>query len=383
VKFNGVSASVTQASAIQLTVVVPVAAGTGPVTVAVGKQAFTGPVFTYIYTTTVSTLAGSGVKGFADGNGVNAQFNNPEGLTTDAQGNVYVADLQNNRIRKITPSGMVSTLAGSGVAGYLDSTAGQAQFNEPAGVVMDTQGNFFVTDQNNSRIQKITPGGLVSTLAGNGTGGTGGFADGNRMAAQFFFPLGIACDTLGNIYVADEDNDRIRKVTPSGMVSTLAGSTNSTGFGGYADGNGTAALFLAPCGVALDAQGNIYVADYINNRIRKITPSNDVSTLAGSGASAYADGNGLAAAFNGPRGIATDAQGNMYVADQANQRIRKITSSGVVSTLAGSGTGYGGYADGNATTAQFNFPTGVAVDMKGNVYVADYVNNRIRKITVQ
>ncbi|MBY0245045.1 MAG: hypothetical protein K2Q03_06300 [Sphingobacteriaceae bacterium] len=329
----------------------------------------------------VSTLAGSDTKGFADGNGASAQFNRPVGIAVDAAGNVYVSDYENQRIRKITPSGTVSTLAGSGTAGYADGSGATAQFNKPNGLAVDATGNVYVADQMNHRIRKVTPDGTVSTLAGSGTEG---FADGNGTSAQFNTPQRLAVDATGNVYVADGGNHRIRKITPSGTVSTLAGS----GTAGYADGNGANAQFNYPGGVAVDAAGNVYVADYENHRIRKITPSGTVSTLAGSGKDgfggtySFADGNGASAEFASPAGVAVDAAGNVYVAQNWRYHlIRKITPSGTASTLAGHPQISRKYADGNGASAGFSDPSDVAVDAAGNLYVADTNNFRIRKIT--
>ena len=372
VKFNGVGALVQNASDTLLIVEVPKAAGTGPVTVQSGGQSGTGPVFNFIYTITVSTLAGSGTPGFTDGNGSTAQFNSPSGVATDVQGNIYVADYNNNRIRKITQAGVVSTLAGSGTAGFADGNGSTAQFNGPFGIATDTHGNIYVADFVNQRIRKISPAGVVSTLAGS----TPGFTDGSGISAQFSYPTGVAADGQGNIYVADSFNQRIRKISPAGVVSTLAGSIY-----GFADGNGSTAQFKYPEGVATDVQGNIYVGDQTNNRIRKITPAGDVSTFAGS-TQGFADGNGTSAKFYAPLGVATDARGDIYVADSFNQRIRKISPAGEVITLAG--TAAGGFADGSGSAAEFNAPAGVATDAQGNkIYVADTQNNRIRLITIQ
>jgi sugar lactone lactonase YvrE len=373
VKFNGVGAVVQQASATQLTVVVPKAAGTGPVTVQTGGLIGTGPVFNFTYTVTVSTLAGNFADGFADGIGTVAQFFRPGGLTADGQGNIYVADSYNHRIRKITPAGLVSTFAGSGTKGYADGTGSASKFDTPYGVAADAPGNIYVADLLNNRIRKITAAGDVSSFAGNGAAG---FADGNGSAAQFNSPIGVATDAQGNVYVADYSNNRIRKITSLGTVSTLAGS----GMAGFTDGNGSTAKFNSPTELAADAQGNIYVADEFNHRIRKITPAGIVSTLAGSGIAGFADGTGSIAQFNNPFGVATDAQGNVYIADYSNNRIRKITPSGVVSTLAGSGIE--GFADGNGSTAKFASPKGITTDAKGNIYVVD-IENKIRMITVQ
>jgi sugar lactone lactonase YvrE len=329
-----------------------------------------GPTTT---TTIVTTMAGSGIAGFADLQGTNAQFSIPSGVAVDTSGTVYVADYGNSRIRKITSSGMVSTLAGSGVAGYLDNTTGtSAQFNNPSGVAVDTSGNVYVADTYNNRIRKITSGGVVTTLAGSGVAGSLDNTTGT--SAQFNTPSGVAVDTSGNVYVADTYSYRIRKITSSGVVSTLAGS----GALGFADGPATSARFSFPDGVAVDTSGNVYVADKFNQCIRKVTSSGVVSTLAGSGVQGFADGPATSAQFNVPYSVAVDTSGNVYVADFDNYRIRKVTSSGVVSTLAGSGAR--GFADGPATSAQFNYPGGVAVDASGNVYVGDYYNHRIRKI---
>jgi sugar lactone lactonase YvrE len=374
VKFNGTLAIVTAAGPTSLAVTVPTGASTGKITVQVGSQVATSTDdFVYISTgstSTVSTLAGSGEFGFAEGTGAAAQFWGPYGVAVDASGNVYVADEGNHRIRKITPTGTVSTLAGSGTAGFADGSGTLAQFFYPLGVAVDASDNVYVADKRNHCIRKITPTGTVSTLAGSGTAG---FADGSGVAAQFYSPYGVAVDALGNVYVADAVNHRIRKVTPSGTVSTLAGS----GTAGFADSTGTNAQFNNPFGVAVDASGNVYVADRLNHRIRKITPTGTVSTLAGS-TYGSADGAGTNAQFSSLEGVTVDASGNVYVADTPNQRIRKITPSGTVSTLAGSATA--GFADGSGTAAQFNRPTGVAVDASGNVYVADALNSRIRKI---
>lgn len=312
----------------------------------------------------VSTLAGSTYD--ADGPGMAAQFYNPLAVAVDSSGNIYVADNYNHRIRKITPNGLVSTLAGS-TAGYVDGTGTAAKFDMPSGVAVDGRGNVYVADTGNRRIRKITPDGEVSTLAGS----TEGYADGIGMAAQFSTPSDVAVDGSGNVYVADQYNHRIRKITPDGAVSTLAGSTF-----GYADGEGTAAKFLSPQGVAVDGSGNVYVADLNNHRIRKITPEGVVSTVAGS-TYGYADGPGTEAYFYHPRDVGVDDSGNIYVADLNNHSIRKITPDGVVTTLAGSTAGY---ADGPGTEAKFITPSGVAVDGSGNVYVADIGNHRIRKI---
>ncbi len=319
----------------------------------------------------VSTLAGNGTEGHADGLGASAEFYSPNGVAVDASGNVYVADTYNYVIRKIDTAGNVSTLAGSGSYGFADGPGASAKFSYPYGVAVDASGNVTVADAGNNRIRKIDTAGNVSTLAGSGGFG---FADGPDASAMFSYPVGVAADASGNVYVADASNNRIRRIDSAGSVSTLAGSGSS----GFADGPGASAKFSRPYGVAVDASGNVYVADNGNQRIRKIDTAGNVSTLAGSGTYGFADGPGVSAMFFGPNGVAVDASGNVYVADNGNQRIRKIDSAGNVSTLAGSGTG--GFADGPGASAMFFGPNGVAVDASGNVYVADANNRRIRKI---
>ena len=310
------------------------------------------------------------VTTFAGKDGAAFLFTYPSGMAVDIAGNVYVADEGNHRIRKITAAGEVSTLAGSGTAGFSNAVGTTAQFDSPGGVAVDAAGNVYVADSGNHRIRKITAAGVVSTLAGSGVAS---FLDGTGAASRFDSPRGVAVDAAGNVYVADTVNNRIRKITAGGVVTTLAGSAVA----GFLDGTGAAAQFFNPSGVAVDAAGNVYVADTLNNRIRKITAGAVVTTVAGSGVGGFADGTGAAAQFFNPVGVAVDAAGNVYVADRFNNRMRKITGVGVVSTLAGS---IPGYLDGPGSAALFLSPSGVAVDAAGNLYVADTTNHFIRQI---
>lgn len=367
VYFNEKEAAVQSVSEDQIMAVVPARAFTGIIKIIVNGRELAGPVFTYIITEIqVSTLAGS-TRGFIDASGNDAQFSLPHAVAVDRQGHVYVADLANNKIRKISPEGIVSTLAGS-TSGFSDGAGADAQFRSPVGVAVDTQGYVYVSDLFNQKIRKISPEGVVSTLAGS----TGGFADGTGADAQFKYPIGITVDASGNVYVVDSGNHKIRKISPEGVVSTLAGS-----IAGFADGTGASAQFSSPAGIAIDLQGNAYVADFNNHRIRKVSPEGIVSTLAGS-TQGYANGIGDNAMFNNPIGVAVDAQGYVYIGDYSNHMIRKISPEGIVSTLAGS---ISGFADGTGASAEFSFPYGMAADVLGNVYVADKDNHKVRKIT--
>jgi len=305
----------------------------------------------------VSTFAGSGALGSADGAGTVATFWYPTSVAVDANSNVYVGQFGSTKIRKISPTSVVSTIADGGFFGL--------------GVAVDANGTVYVADTFNNKIRKITAAGVVSTLAGTGAQGS---ADGAGAAATFNFPYRVAVDANGTVHVADTNNRKIRKIT-AGVVSTLAG----TGAQGSADGAGDAATFSSPFGIAVDANGTVYVMDA--NKIRKITGAGVVSTLAGTGAQGSADGAGAAASFSNPSSIAVDANGNVYVADWGNNKIRKITAAGVVSTIAGTGTA--GSADGVGAAATFDSPSGVAVDANGNIFVAEYFNNKIRKLTPQ
>jgi hypothetical protein len=334
------------------------------------------PAITSVVVTTLAGAAGQG--GSSDGTGSAASFDGPDGVAVDSAGNVYVADYGNDEIRKITPSGVVTTLAGAAGQGGSSNGAGSAaRFDYPGGVAVDSAGNVYVADSGNDEIRKITPSGVVTTLAG--AAGQQGFSDGTGSAARFDNPGNVAVDSEGNVYVADSGNDEIRKITPLGGVTTLAGSAGQTG---SSDGTGSAARFDYPTGVAVDSIGsNVYVGDCNNDEVRKITSSGVVTTLAGSaGQTGSSDGTGSAARFDYPTGVAVDNTGNVYVADWSNDKIRKITPSGVVSTLAGS-AGQTGSSDGIGSAARFYDPCDVRLDSAGDVYVADYGNDEIRLVS--
>jgi sugar lactone lactonase YvrE len=397
----------------------------------------------------VTTLAGlAGVSGTNNGSGSNARFYYPFGVTVDGNGNVYVADMGNYAIRKVTPDGTVTTVAGlAGNSGKLDGIGTDARFSSVNGVALDAAGNCYVSDLGNDLIRKITPAGVVTTLAGrfggasvDGTGSAVGFGfvagvvvdsagnvfvadaigktirkgspesapaaiiqsaytfstfagragvngtkDGTGNGARFSGPQGLVVDRNGNAYIADSQNHTIRKMTPDRVVTTVGGFAGNSG---SSDGTGSEARFNQPLGVAADSAGNIYVADTFNHALRKINPDGVVATLAGlPGVGGTNDGPGNAARFDQPSGVTVDASSMIYVADTLNCMIRKVTPEGVVTTLAGmaqfgpQGSFQGSHTDGTGSTARFAFPTGIAVDSSGIVYVADTDDSTIRKVT--
>lgn len=330
---------------------------------------------------TFTTIAG-GSQGSVDGLNFNAQFYNPTGVAVDGAGNVYVADQDNNLIREIRPLGaawIVTTIAG-GAQGSLDGTNSSARFSGPSGIAVDGSGNLYVADQHNSVIRRITPSGtnwVVSTIAG--TAGVPGNQNGTNGAARFSNPTGVAVDGGGNIFVADAVNNAIRKITPAGtnwIVTTIAG-----GGRGASDGTNTAAQFFGPYGVAVDSADRVFVADQFNNAIRLITPVGTnwvVTTIAGQSVSGLSNGLGTNACFDAPVGVAVDTNDNVYVADVFNNAIRKLALSGtnwLVSTIGG---GSKGTNDGTGASATFDLPFGVAADAYGDVFVADSQNYAIR-----
>ena len=331
----------------------------------------------------ISTVAGNGIQGFSGDGGpaTAANLNFPVGVAVDAGGNLFIADDQNHRMRKVTPGGVISTVAGNGIAGFGGDggPATAASLSFPFGVAVDAGGNLFIGDLGNQRIRKVTPGGVISTVAGNGTFGFSGDG-GPATAASLATPSGVAVDAGGNLFIAEQGNHRIRKVTPGGVISTVAGN-GIAGFGGDG-GPATAANLNFPAGVAVDAGGNLIIADDGNHRIRKVTPGGVISTVAGNGIAGFGGDGGPATAanLNFPAGVALDAGGNLFIADNVNLRVRKVTVGGVISTVAGNGiAGFSGDG-GLATAASLTSPAGVAVDAGGNLFIGDYYSERIRKV---
>lgn len=309
----------------------------------------------------LGTIAGGGTSGHADGIGTAVKFNGPEGVCVDASDNIIIGDSGNNRIRWINPDGIVRTIAGDN-EGFANGVGSAARFKAPAGVAVDASGNIIVADCQNNRIRKITPEGVVSTIAGDGGEG---HADGIGTAATLTSPTGVAVDASGNIFFAEWKGGWVRKITSDGYVSTIAG----TGSSGFEDGNASSAKFDYPSSVAVDGSGNVIVADYGNCRIRKITPAGTVGTIAGKGKTGSSnDGTGTAAGFKYVADVAVDGSGNIIVAESEASKIRKITPGAAVSTII---------------SGQLNYPMSTIVDYLGNIIVADTENHLIRKITTR
>lgn len=332
----------------------------------------------------INTFAGTGITGFSGdgGSASTAQIGDPFGVAVDLLGNVYIADFVNHRIRKVNTSGIISTFAGTGVPGFSGdgASATLAQLNYPTSIAVDSSGNVYIADKDNVRIRKVNTLGVISTIAGTGVSGYSG--DGaTATLAELNGLYGIAVDGMGNVYFADQSNYRIRKINILGVISTFAG----TGISGFS-GDGAAANLAqinGARGVAVDTLGNVYISDLNNHRIRKINTSGIISTIAGTGVAGY-NGDGAAATLaelNNPYGLAVDVSGNVFISDWFNNRIRKINTSGVISTFAGTGVlGFSGDG-GPAVSAQLNRPTELAVDVT-SVYISDQDNNRVRKVTL-
>ncbi|MGD0668821.1 MAG: hypothetical protein ABSB23_14775 [Bryobacteraceae bacterium] len=326
----------------------------------------------------ISTFAGNGGYSYSGDGGpaASAQMNSPHGVAVDGAGNYYIADAGNNVVRKVSAGGTITTLAGNGTAGFGGDggAATGAQLNGPQGVAVDGAGNVYIADTGNSRVREVS-GSTITTFAGSGTAGYSG--DGGAAAsAQLYSPVGLAFDTKGNLYIADTDNSAIRKVA-NGAISTVAGN----GLQGYSGDGGPAlsAQLNYPEGVAVDAAGNLYITDTLNYRIRMVSPTGNIATIAGNGVAGYSGDGGPAsqAKLSYPTGIAVDSVGNVFFSD-AGASVRKIYVNGPIITIAGNGSvGYSGDG-GLATGASLNGPTGMAVDAKGNVYVADSANNAVR-----
>lgn len=327
----------------------------------------------------IKTVAGNGMQGISGDGGpaTSARLNTPRCVTVDVAGNLYIADFFNGRIRKVTPAGVISTVAGGGISLEEGVPAISARLSIPESVAVDAAGNLYITDTGNHRIRKVTPAGLITTVAGNGTQGFSG-NNGLATSAQLYFPSGVAIDAAGNLLIADTSNSRIRKVTPAGLITTFAG--NGTPGSGGDNGPATSAQLLIPESLAIDADGNLYIAEYYG--VRKVTPAGLITTFAGNRISGFSGDGGpaISAQLREAKGVAIDAAGNLYIGDSGNNRIRKVTPAGYISTVAGNGTS--GYSGDNspASSAQLNEPYGVAVDAAGNLFIANSASDRIRRV---
>ena len=317
---------------------------------------------------------------------LNAPLGEVTGVAVDSQGNIYVADINNNRIYLVSPNGSIRTVAGNGAHGFSGDggPATSAALNNPSGVAVDSTGNLFIADSRNNRIRKVSPSGIITTVAGDGTTAFSG--DGGPATSASLSPSGVAVDSSGNLFIADSRNNRIRKVSPSGIITTVAGD-GTTAFSGDGGPATSASLYLNVGGVAVDGSGNLFIADCVHNRIRKVSSDGIITTVAGGGASGLGDGGpATSVALSFPSGVAADAAGNFFIADTINNRIRKVSPSGTITTVAGNGTqGFSGDG-GSATSAALQIhevavnPTGIAVDGSGNLFIGDTDNERIRKV---
>ena len=332
----------------------------------------------------ITTLVGDGTGAYTgDGGQADmAEVNRPNDVILDNLGNLYIADLSNYVIRKVNTAGIISTVAGNGIMGFAGDSgqATNAELNGPSAITIDAVGNMYIADGKN-RVRKVNTAGIITTIAGGGNCGSSYCGDGGQAsAAELYGPSGLTFDALGNLYIADQSNNRIRKINTSGIITTVVGN-GTMGFGGD-NGQAVAAEINQPSGVVFDAAGNLYIADTGNNRIRKVNTSGIINTFSGNGTIGFNGDGGQATAteLNAPSGVSFDNIGNLYIADEGNNMIRMINTSGIISTAVGNGTpGFIGDG-GQATDAELNSPTSVVIDTMGNLYITDYANNRIRMV---
>jgi trimeric autotransporter adhesin len=340
----------------------------------------------------ITSAAGVNRKGLFTGDGGKAAsvpLTCPRGVAVDSAGNLYIADPYNHHIRKATPVGLMTIIAGNGIRGFSGDggKAVSAQLDNPQGVAVDSTGNLYIADMGNHRIRKVTSAGVITTVVRTQKGGfiralgiLAGMLTGDPIYVNGDGPQGVAVDSLGNIYIAEIYHCRVRKVTPAGKITTIAGN----GIHGYSGDGGKAvsAHLGSPYDVAIDSAGNLYIADTHNACIRKVTPAGKIATIAGNGIHGYSgDGSkAVSAQLAGPQGVAVDSSGNLYIADTRNDRIRKVTPDGLITTVAGNGNEGCDGDGGPATSAQLNWPSGIAVDSAGNLFIADTDNDRIRKV---
>ena len=332
----------------------------------------------------ITTIAGTGIPGDSGDGGAatSAQLTSPWGVSVDISGNVYIADSGNYKIRKLTSTGIITTFAGTGSWGNGGDggAATSAQLSSPYGVSVDISGNVYIADLYNVKIRMVTSKGIITTIAGTGEYGSSGDG-GAATSAQLNGPFGVSVGISGNVYIADLYNNKIRIVNSTGIITTFAGTgtRGSSGDGGAA----ISAQLNGPEGVLVDISGNVYIADFDNHKIRMVNSTGIITTIAGTGARGSTGDGGAAtsATLNYPIGVSVDISGNVYIADAQNSKIRMVTSTGIITTFAGTGA-YGSSGDGGpATSAQLYNPSGISVGTSGNVYIAD--NNKIRMVVPQ
>jgi trimeric autotransporter adhesin len=335
---------------------------------------------------TINTIAGDGTAGYGGDSGpaTTAELNNPYGLTIDTAGNLYIADPANNRVRKVALStSIISTIAGNGTAGYSgdNGPAAGAELQLPVSVVVDSTGNLYIADAGNDVIRKVNSSGTITTIAGNNTVGYSGDS-GLATNASLYGPSGVAVDSSGNLYIADAGNNRIRKVAAAtGVITTIAG----TGTAGYSGDNGaaTSATLNKPSAVVEGSTGNLYILDTGNNVVRQVNTTGTITTIVGNGTAGYSGDNGPAtsATLHASHGMNIDGSGDLYVADSGNNVVRFVSAAGTISTIAGNATaGYSG-DNGAAISATLDNPQGLTIDSQGNIYISDQSNDRVREVT--
>src|SRR6185437_15811629 len=333
---------------------------------------------------TINTVAGNGTLGFSGdvGQATNAQISSPYGVFIDAGENIFIPDGSNNRVRIVNSNGVINTFAGNGTSGF-SGDGGQAtaaEMSNPYGVVGDGAGNIYVTA--NSRVRQVATNGIITTIAGTGVAGYSGDG-GQASAAELNVPSGLAFDQSGNLYIADLIGQRIRKINTSGIITTIAG----TGVSGYNGDNiaATTAEISNPNSVAIDPAGNVFISDQFNNRIREVNTNGIISTYAGTGVASYT-GDGLqatAATIDRPFYVSLDGAGNLYIADFSNNAIRKVSNAGIITTIAGTGVASFSGDGGLATAATLHGPSGISLDPLDNLYISDQSNARIRELNIQ
>jgi len=332
----------------------------------------------------ITTIAGNGTHGFS-GDGSSAtlgELSRPAGLAVNAFGQLFVADTMNGRVREVNKAGTISTVAGNGMGSYPgdNAAATSAELTSPLGVAMDSAGNLYIADEFANRVRKVNASGIIVTVAGNGALGFTGDT-GPATSAEMRAPFDVAVDGAGNLYIAEGASQRIRKVSAAtGIITTVAGN----GTPGYAGDNGpaTVAELNNPNGVATDGGGNLYIADATNNTVRKVTPAGTITTVAGNGTAGFSGDGGAAtsAALHDPAGVLVDSAGNLYIADSTNRRVRKVDTAGIITTVAGNGmTGFAG--DGGDALSAAIAPFAIAVETAGNLYIGDGGSSRVRKVT--